>query len=144
MNITEQIRLALRALSVNKLRSALTMLGIIIGVGAVITLLSVGEGVQNLVRSQVQSIGTNLLFVVSGTLGGDTVRSTSGLTLSLKDADAIADPFNVPDVSAVAPEVLAERRVRWALPASTALEPGSLLDRYRRSVGPATRGAILE
>ena len=50
MNLVEQIRLALRALSVNKLRSALTMLGIIIGVGAVITLLSVGEGVQNLVR----------------------------------------------------------------------------------------------
>ena len=113
MNITEQIRLALRALSVNKLRSALTMLGIIIGVGAVITLLSVGEGVQNLVRSQLQSIGTNLLFVVSGNLGGDSIRSTSGLTLSLKDAEAIADPFNVPDVSAVAPEVLANADVSY-------------------------------
>ena len=72
MNLIEQFRLALRALSVNKLRSALTMLGIIIGVGAVITLLSVGAGVQNLVTSQLQSIGTNLLFVVSGNLSGST------------------------------------------------------------------------
>mgnify|MGYP001048588806 CR=1 FL=1 len=110
MNLTEQIRLALRALSVNKLRSALTMLGIIIGVGAVITLLSVGEGVQNLVRSQLQSIGTNLLFVVSGNLGGS---SSSGLSLTLKDAEAIADPFNVPDVSAVAPEVLSNADVSY-------------------------------
>ena len=69
MNITEAIRLALRALAVNKLRSALTMLGIIIGVGAVITLLSVGQGVQTLVTEQLQSIGTNLLFVVPGNIG---------------------------------------------------------------------------
>jgi putative ABC transport system permease protein len=110
MNLTEQIRLALRALSVNKLRSALTMLGIIIGVGAVITLLSVGEGVQNLVRSQLQSIGTNLLFVVSGNLSGS---SSSGLSLTLKDAEAIADPFNVPDVRAVAPEVLSNADVSY-------------------------------
>jgi putative ABC transport system permease protein len=111
MNIVEQIRLALRALSVNKLRSALTMLGIIIGVGAVITLLSVGAGVQNLVTSQLQSIGTNLLFVVSGNLGGETGRSASGLTLTLSDAEAVGDPFNVPDVVAVAPEVLSNAEV---------------------------------
>jgi putative ABC transport system permease protein len=111
MNPVEQIRLALRALSVNKLRSALTMLGIIIGVGAVITLLSVGEGVQNLVRSQLQSIGTNLLFVVSGNLGSNAPRSATGLTLT--DAEAIGDPFNVPDVVAIAPEVLANADVSY-------------------------------
>lgn len=108
MNLVEQIRLALRALSVNKLRSALTMLGIIIGVGAVITLLSVGEGVQNLVRSQLQSIGTNLLFVVSGNLGAN-IRSATGLTMA--DARAISDPFNVPDVVATAPEVMSNADV---------------------------------
>ena len=69
MRITEAIRLALRALAANKLRSALTMLGIIIGVGAVITLLSVGQGVQALVTQQLQSVGTNLLFVVPGNIG---------------------------------------------------------------------------
>ncbi len=111
MGIVEQIRLALRALSVNKLRSTLTMLGIIIGVGAVITLLSVGQGVQALVADQLQSIGTNLLFVVPGNLDQATMgRSSSGLTLSLKDAEAIADPFNVPDAVGVAPEVMASVR----------------------------------
>jgi len=113
MMFVEQIRLALRALSVNKLRSALTMLGIIIGVGAVITLLSVGQGVQNLVTSQLQSIGTNLLFVVSGNISGSNVRAVSGLTLTLSDVEAIADPFNVPDVVGVAPEVLANADVSY-------------------------------
>ena len=111
MNFIEQIRLALRALSVNKLRSVLTMLGIIIGVGAVIALLSVGEGVQNLVRSQLQSIGTNLLFVVPGNLGASSLRSNLGLTLA--DAEAIADPFNVPDVIAYAPEIVSNADVSY-------------------------------
>jgi putative ABC transport system permease protein len=118
MGIVEQIRLAFRALSVNKLRSALTMLGIIIGVGAVITLLSVGQGVQNLVAEQLQSIGTNLLFVVSGSLsdnsnGPPRARSTQGLTLTEADAEAIADPLNVPDAAAVAPEVLGNADVSY-------------------------------
>jgi putative ABC transport system permease protein len=64
MNIVESIRVALRGLAANKLRAVLTMLGIIIGVGAVITLLSVGQGVENLIREQLQGAGTNLLFVV--------------------------------------------------------------------------------
>jgi putative ABC transport system permease protein len=114
MGIVEQIRLALRALSANKLRSTLTMLGIIIGVGAVITLLSVGQGVQALVADQLQSIGTNLLFVVPGNLDQASMgRSPSGLTLSLKDAEAIADPFNVPDAAGVAPEVMASADVSY-------------------------------
>jgi putative ABC transport system permease protein len=113
MKLVEQIRLALRALSVNKLRSALTMLGIIIGVGAVITLLSVGAGVQNLVTSQLQSIGTNLLFVVSGNLDQNNPRSSSGLSLTLSDAEAVGDSFNVPDVAAIAPEVLSNAEVSY-------------------------------
>ena len=68
MSVSEALRVALRALSANKLRSILTMLGIIIGVGAVITLLSVGRGVERYVTSQFQSIGSNLLFVVPGQL----------------------------------------------------------------------------
>jgi putative ABC transport system permease protein len=114
MGLMEQVRLALRALSVNKLRSTLTMLGIIIGVGAVITLLSVGQGVQALVESRLQSIGTNLLFVVSGNLDqmGQS-RGSSGLTLTVRDAEAIADPFNVPDAVGVAPEVLSSADVSY-------------------------------
>jgi len=108
MNLTSSIRIALRGLSSNKLRTALTMLGIVIGVGAVITLLSVGQGVEQYIAQQFQSIGSNLLFVVPGQLqhAPGALRSgriSQGLTYG--DALAIADPFNVPDVVAVAPEL---------------------------------------
>jgi putative ABC transport system permease protein len=102
MSPTELFRIALRSLSANKLRSSLTMLGIIIGVGAVITLLSVGEGVQRLVAEQIQSIGSNLLFVVPGQVG-EGGGANIGLTLTVGDAEALAAPGNVPDAVAVAP-----------------------------------------
>ena len=105
MNILESIRVALRGLSANKLRSALTMLGIIIGVAAVISLLSIGEGAQAEITSQVQGIGSNLVSVYPGAMTmrvGDT--SSSSAVLTLKDVEAIADPLNCPSVAAVAPE----------------------------------------
>jgi putative ABC transport system permease protein len=107
MQIYEAIRIAMRALAANKLRSVLTMLGIIIGVGAVITLMSVGRGVEKYVTDQFASAGTNLLFVVPGQLsaGPPSARASSGGTLTLGDADAIGNPLQVPDVIAVAPEV---------------------------------------
>ena len=107
MNLTESVRIALRGLAANKLRSALTMLGIIIGVGAVIALLSVGQGVAQLVTERIQSIGSNVLFVVPVNIqaasAGAMAAGGSG-SLSLADAEAIADPDLVPDVVAVAPE----------------------------------------
>ncbi len=115
MDIAEQLRVAFRALAVNKLRSALTMLGIIIGVGAVITLMSVGQGVQKLVTDQLQSIGTNILFVVPGNLQDTATRQRRSLNqLTLSDAEAIADPGNVPDVAAVAPELISSADVSYA------------------------------
>ena len=115
MGLTEQLRVALRALSVNKLRSSLTMLGIIIGVGAVITLLSVGQGVQNLVTGQLQSIGTNLLFVVPGNMSDSQMQARSGSfqQMTLADAIAIGDPANVPDVVSVAPELMSSAEVSY-------------------------------
>ena len=65
-SLTENIRMALRALRANKLRAALTMLGIIIGVSAVITLVSVGRGVERYIGDAFGSIGTDLLFVLPG------------------------------------------------------------------------------
>src|SRR5512146_2966146 len=107
MDLTESIRIALRGLTANKLRSVLTMLGIIIGVAAVIALLSVGQGVQTLVTQQLQSIGTNLLFVIPGNLSQQqTIQRGSRSSLTLGDAQAISDPFNVPDMAAVAPELM--------------------------------------
>jgi putative ABC transport system permease protein len=109
MQIWESVRIALRALTANKMRSILTMLGIIIGVGAVIALLSVGHGFERYITEQFQSLGTNLLFVMSGQLesgGPGSARSSRQRfqPLTMGDAEAVADPFLVPDVAAVAPE----------------------------------------
>jgi putative ABC transport system permease protein len=105
----ETILTALRGLSANKLRSLLTILGIIIGVGAVITLVSVGEGVQTFVNQQFEDIGTNLLFVTpdfGDSSGMVSQRLSSNFnTLTLKDAQALNDPFRLPDVVAAVPEV---------------------------------------
>jgi putative ABC transport system permease protein len=107
MKILEAVRIAMRALAANKLRSVLTMLGIIIGVGAVITLMSVGRGVEKYVTDQFASAGTNLLFIVPGQLseGPPNRRGNANGVLTLGDSDAIGNPFQVPDVTAVAPEV---------------------------------------
>ncbi len=95
------------ALAANKLRSVLTMLGIIIGVGAVIALMSIGRGVEKYVTDQFASAGTNLLYVVPGQLseGSPRERARSSGILTLSDSNAIANPLRVPDVIAVAPEV---------------------------------------
>jgi putative ABC transport system permease protein len=109
MNLVESLRVALRGLSANKLRAVLTMLGIIIGVGAVIALLSVGRGVENLIREQLQGAGTNLLFVIPVNInessGGPPGMRSFEPSLTRGDLDAISDPFNVPDVVKTAPEV---------------------------------------
>src|SRR5258706_5071005 len=97
------VRVALRALGANKLRTTLTMLGIIIGVAAVIALMSIGRGAQAQVTSQIQSLGTNLLFVTPAkTPNGLRSRSIRGATLTLEDAAAIA---RLPTIVAVAPEL---------------------------------------
>ncbi len=105
MNLIETFRVALGSLTSNKMRSALTMLGIIIGVGAVIALMSVGQGAQASVTQQIRGMGTNLLFVSPGATTSGGVRSAAGSapTLTLEDAQAIAD--SVSNVSATAPEM---------------------------------------
>ncbi len=106
MKVLESIRLALRGLSANKLRASLTMLGIIIGVGAVIALLSIGEGAQSAITQQIQGIGSNLIFILPGSLSEGRVSFGMGSLASLSedDAEAIADTLNCPDVAAVSPE----------------------------------------
>ena len=102
--MSSAIRVAFRALGANKLRTTLTMLGIIIGVAAVIALMSIGRGAQAQVTAQIQSLGTNLLFIRPGATNQGGVRSAAGqvATLTLEDADAIA---TLPNVVATAPEV---------------------------------------
>jgi putative ABC transport system permease protein len=98
MSILESMRTALTGLTTNKLRVALTMLGIIIGVGAVVTLMSVGQGVQSSITSQIQGIGSNLVFIRADQPEG----STAPAYLTTADAEALADPFNAPSLVAVA------------------------------------------
>ena len=109
MSFLESVRIALRALTANKLRSALTMLGIIIGVGAVITLMSAGEGVSVYVEEQFRDFGSNLLFVLPGStqevMSGPPGRTLGGATLTNRDVDALSDPVRGPDVVAVSPLV---------------------------------------
>jgi len=91
INITATLKIALRALWVNKMRSALTMLGIIIGVSAVIIMLAVGTGVSQKISSQISSIGSNLIIVLPGstTQGGARMGGGSQSTLTIDDAEAI-------------------------------------------------------
>jgi putative ABC transport system permease protein len=99
MNFWQSFIEAVESLTSNKLRSALTILGIVIGVGAVIAMLAIGAGAENSITGEIQGIGTNLLFVFSG--GTEDVRNPQPMTLG--DAQAIADPFNAPSVIGVAP-----------------------------------------
>jgi len=105
MNLVVSIRIALSALGANKLRAGLTMLGMIIGVGAVIAMVSVGKGAQLSVTSQIQSMGTNLLFIRPGAQREGGIASQQGTrpTLTYDDAVAIAEAADLP-VVAVAPE----------------------------------------
>jgi putative ABC transport system permease protein len=103
INIPSTIRIAFRALRVNKMRSALTMLGIIIGVGAVIAMIAVGSGASARIQQQIASIGSNLLIILPGSTTSGGVRMGMGTqpTLSMGDADAIVR--ECPAVEAVAP-----------------------------------------
>jgi putative ABC transport system permease protein len=101
MSIAEAILEALESLNANKLRSGLTILGIVIGVGAVIAMLSIGQGAQTTITGSISDIGTNLLFIMSG--GSEDIRNPRPLTLA--DAAAIGDPFAAPSVAAVAPAI---------------------------------------
>jgi putative ABC transport system permease protein len=96
MNISESFFTALDSLLANKLRSVLTMLGVIIGVASVIALMAIGNGVNQSITGEIQSIGTNLIILVT-----DYDNSGGYQALSLSDIEALSDSFNAPAVSAV-------------------------------------------
>ncbi|MGE5141776.1 MAG: ABC transporter permease, partial [Rudaea sp.] len=104
MNIIESFRIAMRSLGANKMRAGLTMLGVIIGVAAVIALVSIGRGMSAAVTAQVESIGTNLLFVRPGSSQQGGVRGAEGSagTLTLEDGQALN---GIQGIVGVAPEV---------------------------------------
>ena len=111
MNLGQAVREALESLASNKLRSILTILGIVIGVGAVIAMLAVGVGAQNTITGSISGIGSNLLFVFRG----NQVTTVSRVEpLTLEDAQALLDQFQAPSVDTVAPVVNADVKVTYA------------------------------
>jgi len=110
MNFWQSFIEAIESLVSNKLRSALTILGIVIGVGAVIAMLAIGAGAENSITGQIQGVGSNLVFVFRG--GSEDVRNPEPLTLG--DAEAIADPFAAPSVIGVAPALQGSGEISFA------------------------------
>ena len=106
MNFFTTFFTALDALNSNKLRSGLTLLGIIIGVSAVITLMAIGRGAQESITSRIESLGTNLLFIRSGATNsfGCSGAQGSAANFTLEDSQALIDPILAPSVVSVAPE----------------------------------------
>jgi putative ABC transport system permease protein len=103
--LATSMRIALRALKVNRLRSALTMLGIIIGVAAVIAMVGVGAGATERIQEQIQSIGSNLIIVLPGSVSSNGVRLGSGGVATLTEDDAKAIATDCPSVALTAPTV---------------------------------------
>lgn len=112
MNVSEILRISLRSIKANRMRSLLTMLGIIIGVSAVILLVSIGQGASKSITSQIQGLGSNLLIISPGQAqqGGINLGAGTLNTLTLEDADAIA---RQPSVESVAPYVRKNVQIIW-------------------------------
>ena len=103
MNLLESFKMAVATLAANKMRSSLTMLGIVIGNASVIGMVGIGQGAQKLAQQQFESLGPNVLFIVPGSEESRRTRFDLPKTLVLKDAFAIAK--QVPTVTAVAPQI---------------------------------------
>ena len=103
MSLLATLRVALNALRVNLLRSILTMLGVIIGVAAVITMLAVGAGAEARIQAQIKSLGSNLMIITAGARTASGVRMATGTTTSLTEDDAAAIARDIPEVDAAAP-----------------------------------------
>ena len=111
MNLLESLKMAVATLAANKMRSSLTMLGIVIGNASVIGMVGIGQGAQKLAQDQFKSLGPNVLFIVPGSSEGRRTRFDLPKTLVLKDAEAIAK--QVPTVTEVAPQINSNRLITY-------------------------------
>ena len=127
MTAAETLRLAAFGISTNKLRSGLTILGLTIGVAAVIILIAVGNGSRKQVQAGINSLGTNVLIVQAqaGGFGPGGLRFGGGVDLTTQDATALQDPFNAPDVKSASPVVNATGTTLVA--GSTSYSPSSFV-----------------
>jgi putative ABC transport system permease protein len=105
------MRIAFRALQVNKVRSSLTMLGIVIGVAAVIATISVGSGATQRIQQQIASIGSNMIMVLPGSMTSSGIRLGSGFAVTLSESDAQELPLQCPDIAIATPLVRGSAQV---------------------------------
>ena len=105
MNWLATLKMALSALTTNVLRSLLTMLGVMIGVGSVITMVAIGSGAQARVEESIKSLGSNIMLVLPGSITANGVRLGGSSAQSLTEDDAIAIAKEVPEVQIAAPSL---------------------------------------
>jgi putative ABC transport system permease protein len=140
MNIGQAIIEALESLNSNKLRSTLTILGIVIGVGAVIAMLAVGTGAQSTITGSINGIGSNLLFVMSGNTTSE-VRNVK--KIDMEDAKALLDQYQAPSVEAIAPIVSGSLEVSAAGEKTTATIDGVTADYQSVRNAELTEGTFI-
>jgi putative ABC transport system permease protein len=137
MSFREVVRFALRGLSANKLRSALTMLGILIGVASVILLVAVGNGSAKAVSDRIEALGTNTITVMSTNRGG-----SSNTSLTTEIADALTDPTMAPDVASVSPVVSSSATITYeGTDHDVSTFVGTTTDWFKASNTPVGEGA---
>ncbi|MGA9397213.1 MAG: ABC transporter permease [Anaerolineaceae bacterium] len=139
MKIVKLLPQVASSLTANKLRTGLTMLGIIIGVAAVIAMLAIGNGAKQSIVSSIESAGTNLIFITSYSEGG--ARNLTPLTLA--DSEAIASPGAAPSVAAVAPSVSASYTVTYLDESTTATIYGVTSDYATVRKTSVTQGSFI-
>lgn len=113
-HLLSSVRIAFRALQINKLRSALTMLGIVIGVAAVIATAAIGSGAKQRIQEQIASIGSNTIIILPGSLTSSGMRMGSGMTVTLSESDARELPAQCPDIVRAVPVVRGGAQVVYA------------------------------
>lgn len=123
MDLAESLKMAVKTLVTNRTRSALTMLGIVIGNASVIAMIGVGEGAQRFIKDQFEALGPNVLFVLPGSPDAVNRPVIPPKTLVLADAEAIAS--QVPSVQAVAPEITSSELVKYRNKNSSSLVIGT-------------------
>lgn len=113
MNIAESFKVAIEGIAANKVRAGLTMLGVVIGVGAVIAMLAIGQGARQQTMSAIQSMGTNVLAVMAGQMRRGPVMGGLGSTQNLKMGDVEAILKECPAVAKAAPELRSGAQVKY-------------------------------
>ncbi len=128
LNISQNVRSALRALMANKLRSGLTMLGIVIGVGAVVALLSIGTGAQAAITNRIEGIGANLITVFSGSRNQFTPAGAGGGATAPLTYEEAQQLKGLPGVAAVSPQVQSRQAMKYQNKQTNAQVVGVLPD----------------